>query len=138
MQEVRPQSLHPPYIFLTTIKQAAFTLVKPGGSYEEIQLLMHKTAIAGLLSLGILHSSSPTLTGQALIDAIFASGLSNAFYPHGVGHLLGLDVHDVGGLPQGNSKDPLMRYLRLRVPLEEGFCVTVEPGYILPPFPRSC
>jgi Xaa-Pro aminopeptidase len=83
--------------------------------------------------------------------------LSSAFYPHGVGtfeitpshtlsyeemrnpdaarghvwsgHLLGLDTHDVGGLPEGRSSDPLLRYLRLRVPLEEGFVVTVEPGY---------
>lgn len=46
------------------------------------------------------------------------------------GHLLGLDVHDVGGLPEGKSKDPLLKYLRLRVPLEVGFVVTVEPGYV--------
>ena len=49
--------------------------------------------------------------------------------PHAIaGHLLGLDVHDVGGLPEGRSSEPLLKYLRLRVPLEEGFVVTVEPG----------
>jgi len=58
------------------------------------------------------------------------------------GHLLGLDTHDVGGLPEGKSTDPLLRYLRLRVPLEEGFVVTVEPGcyfnqFLFAPFENS-
>lgn len=42
-------------------------------------------------------------------------------------------MHDAGGLPEGKSKDPLLKYLRLRVPLEEGFVVTVEPGYVPSP-----
>lgn len=37
-------------------------------------------------------------------------------------------MHDVGGLPEGRSSEPVLKYLRLRVPLEEGFVVTVEPG----------
>jgi len=45
-------------------------------------------------------------------------------------------VHDVGGLPEGKSTNPLLRYLRLRVPLEEGFVVTVEPGFVSPSFLR--
>ena len=53
-----------------------------------------------------------------------------------------MDTHDVGGLPEGKSTDPLLRYLRLRVPLEEGFVVTVEPGcyfnkFLFAPFEKS-
>lgn len=50
--------------------------------------------------------------------------------------------HDVGGLPEGKSQEPKLRYLRLRVPLETGFVVTVEPGcyfnrFLLEPFKNS-
>jgi Xaa-Pro dipeptidase len=107
----------------------------------------HDVAARGLLKLGIFVPGSVKGSEDDVVKAIIASGLTTALYPHGVGtsacfypalqrqlivlrsgHLLGLDVHDVGGLPEGKSKDPLLRYLRLRVPLEEGFVVTVEPG----------
>lgn len=89
---------------------------------------MHDVLIRRLLALGLFIPGDVKGSGDEVVKAILASGLSSALYPHGVGHLLGLDVHDVGGLPEGKSKDPLLRYLRLRVPLEEGFVVTVEPG----------
>lgn len=65
-------------------------------------------------------------------DAV-ASGLSAVFFPHGVGHLLGIQVHDVAGLsinPEGKQKPrpPGHPYLRLTRTLEPGFVVTIEPG----------
>jgi Xaa-Pro dipeptidase len=59
--------------------------------------------------------------------------LSTIFYPHGIGHLLGLQVHDVGGFMRDESGATIDKpaghpYLRLTRKLEAGFVVTVEPG----------
>ena len=89
---------------------------------------MHDVLIRRLLELGVFVPGDVKGSEDEVVKAILDSGLSTAFYPHGVGHLLGLDVHDVGGLPEGKSTNPLLRYLRLRLPLKEGFVVTVEPG----------
>jgi Xaa-Pro dipeptidase len=56
------------------------------------------------------------------------------FYPHGIGHLLGLQVHDVGGLQGSPDGKQIERpynhpFLRLTRKLEDGFVVTVEPGF---------
>ena len=60
-------------------------------------------------------------------------GVTSVFLPHGIGHLLGLEVHDVGGFMAGpragRSRAPTVtRYLRLTRVLEKGFVVTMEPG----------
>ncbi|KAK4055755.1 hypothetical protein OIV83_000302 [Microbotryomycetes sp. JL201] len=116
------------YDLVHEMQEAGFKMVKPGANWEAIQKKMHEVAARGLLRLGIFTAGNVTGSEDEIVAAIVASGLTTAFYPHGVGHLLGLDVHDVGGLPEGKSKDPLCKYLRLRVPLEKGFVVTVEPG----------
>lgn len=53
--------------------------------------------------------------------------------PHGLGHLLGMDTHDVGGFTPSSppSSIPGLRYLRTTRTLEEGMCITVEPGMSL-------
>ncbi|GAA6057129.1 hypothetical protein JCM3770_004836, partial [Rhodotorula araucariae] len=128
------------YQLVLDMQMAAFERIKPGASYEDIQRLMHDVLARGFLRLGIfkVEGASEEEAVRKLLD----EGLTSAFYPHGVGHLLGLDVHDVGGLPEGRSSDPLLKYLRLRVPLEEGFVVTVEPGcyfneHLFAPFKNS-
>ena len=62
-----------------------------------------------------------------------ATGVSSVFLPHGIGHLLGLEVHDVGGFmraPEGGEipRPPGHPFLRLTRVLQEGFVVTMEPG----------
>ena len=58
---------------------------------------------------------------------ILANGVSTAFFPHGLGHSLGLDVHDVPSASKpaaaSNESDPIYRYLRLRLPLQVGMVV---------------
>ena len=67
-----------------------------------------------------------------------ASAVTSVFLPHGIGHLLGLEVHDVAGFmrsPQGGDipRPEGHPYLRLTRVLEEGFVVTLEPGlYFIP------
>ncbi len=66
-------------------------------------------------------------------DEALESGLSSVFFPHGIGHLLGLQVHDVAGLARDSSGTEIPRpeghpFLRLTRRLEPGFVVTIEPG----------
>jgi Xaa-Pro dipeptidase len=106
------------------LQQALCSQVRPGADYVDIHLDMHRR-IAGLLREADLVTVSPA---QA-VD----SGLSSVFVPHGVGHLLGLQVHDVAGLHgagAGQIKAPPAGHphLRLTRTLEPGFVVTIEPG----------
>ena len=62
-----------------------------------------------------------------------ANNITATFFPHGLGHLLGLQVHDIGGHQQniaGDTKAPPAEhpFLRLTRTLEAGYCVTIEPG----------
>jgi len=62
-----------------------------------------------------------------------ATGVSSAFFPHGVGHGLGLQVHDVAGFAASDRGGTIAKpdghpYLRLTRTLEPGFVVTIEPG----------
>ncbi|GAA6029755.1 hypothetical protein JCM8097_001033 [Rhodosporidiobolus ruineniae] len=128
------------YEVVLAMQEAGFEKIKPGANWEDIQKLMHDVLARGLLRIGIFKSNGAS--EDEAVKKLVAEGLTSAFYPHGVGHLLGLDVHDVGGLPEGRSADPLLKYLRLRVPLEEGFVVTVEPGcyfneHLFAPFKNS-
>jgi Xaa-Pro dipeptidase len=64
------------------------------------------------------------------IEELKRNFISALFFPHGVGHLIGLDVHDVGGYPAGTKRidEPGIKYLRMRRTLKAGMVVTVEPG----------
>ncbi|PNY26208.1 Peptidase M24, structural domain protein, partial [Tolypocladium capitatum] len=94
-------------------------MIRAGVLWDDIHLHAHKIAIDGLLALGILEGDA----GE-ILDA----RTSAAFFPHGLGHYLGLDTHDVGGNPNRRDEDKLFRYLRLRGRIPAGSVVTVEPG----------
>jgi len=94
-------------------------ILKAGIEWDDAHLLAHKIAIDGLLSLGILKGDK---------DEILKARTSAAFFPHGLGHYLGMDTHDVGGNPNPKDPDTLFRYLRLRAKLPAGAVVTNEPG----------
>lgn len=96
--------------------------VKPGVSWDSLHLLAHEILIKHFLKLGIFKAGGKTPA------EILAARTSVGFLPHGLGHLLGMDTHDVAGHPNYDDPDPLFRYLRLRRDLEPGFVVTVEPG----------
>ena len=68
-------------------------------------------------------------------EEIIKSGALEAFYAHGLGHGMGLDVHEIGGWKRGDVRpdEPHYRYLRLGRVLEPGMTVTVEPGCYFAP-----
>lgn len=101
--------------------QTVLAAIKPGVKMEELHLLAARTMMEGLRSLDIVHGS----TDDLMENNIFA-----LFFPHGLGHFLGLDTHDVGGYPKGVERidRPGIKYLRARRDLEPGMVITVEPG----------
>ncbi|MBP6513725.1 MAG: Xaa-Pro dipeptidase [Steroidobacteraceae bacterium] len=104
--------------------------VLPGVDYADIHLAAHRE-IAAILSGFRIASGS--------VEALVETGVTRVFFPHGIGHLLGLQVHDVAGLAAGPAggerpRPPGHPYLRLTRRLEESFVVTIEPGlYFIDP-----
>ncbi|SCW00003.1 LAFE_0B07294g1_1 [Lachancea fermentati] len=101
--------------------------IAPGVHWDELHLLAHRVLIRQFLKLGIFKEEYSE-------NEIFERKASLCFFPHGLGHLLGLDTHDVGGYPNYNDPDPLLKFLRLRRPLEKNMVVTNEPGIYFNPF----
>jgi Xaa-Pro aminopeptidase len=106
--------------------------VKPGARYRDLHLLATATLAKGLAELGIVRGDPAERAADGTVALLF---------PHGVGHLLGLDVHDMedlgdrAGYAPGRARgtEPGLRYLRLDRDLEPGMAVTVEPGiYFVP------
>jgi Xaa-Pro dipeptidase len=98
-----------------------------GRDYREVHLSAHRVLGDVMHAIGLTK-----VTGEEALER----GLTGVFFPHGIGHLLGLQVHDVGGVmgdTQGNErKRPEGHpYLRLTRMLEPGVVVTVEPGIYL-------
>lgn len=111
----------------------AIEAIKPGIPYREIHLLACKTIASGLKELGIMKGD---------VDEAVKQGAHALFMPHGLGHMMGLDVHDMEGLGENNVgyDDKIKRseqfgtaFLRLGRELQPGFVLTVEPGiYFIP------
>jgi Xaa-Pro dipeptidase len=98
--------------------------VVAGADWRTLHLEAHRLVAQLLRDTDVLHMSP---------DAALESGVSAAFLPHGLGHLLGLQVHDVGGFQSAADAAPIPRppghpALRLTRKLEPGMVVTVEPG----------
>lgn len=104
--------------------------VREGVDYRDIHLSAHRRTARVLRGAGLVTGMSE--------EALVAEGLTKPFFPHGIGHLLGLQVHDVGGFMASETggvaeKPAGHRYLRLTRPLQAGMVVTIEPGlYFIP------
>lgn len=97
-----------------------------GAEWKHIHLAAAVDLVAGLVGLGVMKGSPESLVER---DA------HTLFFPHGIGHMVGLGVRDAGGLLPGRAKDPrpALRTLRMDLPLQPGYVVTVEPGlYFIP------
>ena len=110
----------------------AIALVKPGVRYRDVHLAACVTLARGLVDEGILHGDP---------EGLVERGAHALLFPHGVGHVLGLDVHDMedlgdrAGYAPGRTRSEQfgLGYLRLDRDLVAGMVVTIEPGlYIVP------
>jgi Xaa-Pro aminopeptidase len=107
--------------------------IRPGVTYKSIHLMACRIIAGGLKSLGIMKGD---------MEEAVAAGAHALFMPHGLGHMMGLDVHDMEGLGEDyvGYSDQIKRseqfglaYLRMARELEPGFVLTDEPGcYFIP------
>ena len=99
---------------------------KPEVKMEDLHILAARVMMQGLKDADIVSGS---------IDDLMEKDIFALFFPHGLGHFLGLDTHDVGGYPKGVERidRPGIKYLRMRRTLQTSMVLTIEPGlYFVP------
>ncbi|XP_062356013.1 xaa-Pro dipeptidase isoform X1 [Cinclus cinclus] len=101
--------------------RAVMKAVKPGVAWPDMHRLADRVHLEELTRIGILKGN---------VDDMVKVHLGAIFMPHGLGHLLGIDVHDVGGYPEGVERieEPGLRSLRTARRLQQGMVLTIEPG----------
>lgn len=116
------------YNIVDAARRAGVEGVAPGVHYRDLHLKVSEVLTEGLVDLGILKGKP-----QELVE----EGVHSLFFPHGLGHLVGLDVHDMedlgdlAGYAPGEKRSSQfgLSYLRLSRILQTGMAVTIEPGY---------
>ena len=113
------------YALVLRVQRAAIERCRAGVEYRDIHLAAALDVAQGLVDAGFLRGSAANLVEQ---------GASALFFPHGIGHMVGLGVRDAGGYLPGRSRSeaPALRFLRIDLPLEPGHVVTIEPGIYFP------
>jgi len=121
------------YQIVLDANNKAFELIKPRVFYKDVHLASCKVLAEGLKALGIMKGD---------VDEAVAAGAHALFMPHGLGHMMGLDVHDMEDIGEtfvgydeeiSRSNQFGLRSLRLGRRLQPGFVLTVEPGlYFMP------
>jgi Xaa-Pro aminopeptidase len=121
------------YEIVLNAQQTAIKDSLPGKKYKDVHLNAVKVIASGLKNLGLMKGD---------IDEAVKAGAHALFMPHGLGHMMGLDVHDMEGLGEDyvgyNHKTKRsdqfgLAYLRFGKELQPGFVLTVEPGiYFIP------
>lgn len=111
--------------------EAAIAALRPGIKYKDVHLLAAKTLVEGLNEVGLMKGN---------VEQAVSSGAHTMFFQCGLGHMMGLDVHDMEdlgeqyvGYAEPKSTEFGLKSLRLGKELEKDFVITVEPGvYIIP------
>ncbi|MCL2074273.1 MAG: aminopeptidase P family protein [Marinilabiliaceae bacterium] len=121
------------YQIVLNANNAAINAAKPGVPYKEVHLLAASVIAEGLKSIGLMKGDIETAVNE---------GAHALFFPHGLGHMLGLDVHDMEDYSEKfvgydneiqRSTQFGLKSLRLGRRLQKGFVITVEPGiYFIP------
>ena len=107
-------------------EESAVARCVPGAEWKDIHLQTAVELTAGLIDLKIMRGH---------VESLVEQGAHTLFFPHGLGHLVGLGVRDASGRFPGRQPftDPALKNLRMDLPLAPGYVVTVEPGlYFIP------
>ena len=121
------------YNIVATANNLGVEMSRPGLTYKEVHLAACKVLAQGLINLGLMKGN---------VDEAVAAGAHALFMPHGLGHQMGMDVHDMEGYGETNvgydekvqrSSQFGLASLRMGKELRPGHVVTVEPGcYFIP------
>jgi len=121
------------YQIVFDCNQLAFSLAKPGITYRDVHLATARKMLEGLSALGLVKGD---------LDEMVAAGIAGLFQPHGLGHNMGLDVHDMEDLgenlvgydpDQTRARQLGLGSLRMARRLVPGHVITDEPGiYFIP------
>ncbi len=121
------------YTIVLEAQQTAIQNIKPGVMFKDIHLKAASIIASGLNELGLMKGD---------VDEAVQTGAHALFFPHGIGHMIGLDVHDMEDLGENyvgyddtvqRSEQFGLAYLRLAKKLKPGHVLTVEPGiYFIP------
>ena len=121
------------YQIVYECNELAFSLTRPGITYREVHLATARKMLEGLSALGLVKGD---------LDEMVAKGIAGLFQPHGLGHNMGLDVHDMEDLgenlvgydpDQTRAKQLGLGSLRMARRLQPGHVITDEPGiYFIP------
>jgi Xaa-Pro aminopeptidase len=116
------QALH---TLVATSCMAAIEQCAPGNEWLDVHAAAARVIAEGLVDFGLLRGQS---------DALIESGAVTLFFPHGIGHMVGLGIRDAGEVLRGRwGTRPGFPPVRVDLPLEPGHCFTVEPGiYFVP------
>lgn len=120
------------YDAVLAAQEASIAVLGPGVRYRDVHLASARVITRFAVDEGLLAGD---------VDGLVECGAHAVLFPHGVGHLIGLDVHDMEaygdrvGYPAGRDRDPQfgLSFLRLDRNMEAGMVVTVEPGIYLVP-----
>lgn len=102
------------YELVLNAQEKSIAAIQPGARMSELNELVGRIIADGLLQLGVIRGS---------VDEVLEKKRHKEFFPHGLGHWLGMDVHDVGRY----------RIKNVERTLEPGMCITIEPGIYIQP-----
>ncbi len=121
------------YEIVLKAQETAIKAIKPGVRYRDIHLQTARVIASGLKAVGLMKGD---------VEEAVLQGAHALFFPHGLGHMLGLDVHDMEDIGEGfvgydegiqRSSQFGLAYLRMAKELRAGHVMTVEPGiYFIP------
>jgi Xaa-Pro aminopeptidase len=114
------------YQIVLAAEERAIARCVPGAEWKQIHRAAAVDMVAGLVDMGVMRGAPESLVEREA---------HTLFFPHGLGHRVGLGVRDGSGLQPGRTQDPRpgLRTLRMDLPLAADYVVTIEPGlYFIP------